>query len=726
MYKKYTFLLLFLLCLSSCAQNKVTMYSEQYKIKPTINIPLSADLLLTKASEEFKENFKIITGEILRIERSNGFNKNYSYVVLRINPTQKKSYCFYKKGKNITIQGTDYQSLVFGINAFFKNFTSLNYKLKINKEIDSNNFEKEINIPNEFSYCNSPEFEYREPYFSTNFNPKFRNWNKTNYLELEWGIWGHNLPKTLKEYNLPETAYAKVGNKRLKSQFCFTSDSLYKYVNKKVIEIYNSDNALNKYMVLPNDNNIVCSCGTCKAVGNTDTDAAPAVFTFLNKLAKNHRKSTFFSTAYISVKNVPKFKAEPNTGVFYSTIEIQKGIPIENSEYFDEFETNIKKWKKFVNNVYIWDYAVNFDNYFDIYPSLQVTQKNLKLYKKLGVNGVFIHGSEYNYSTFQELKSTIFAKLLWKTDIDINKEVNDYFNQRFPKKLAEVLSNYYTFIDKSFLVSNKKLSIYSGIDKTVKKKLNTEVFFNFYKDFDLNTNRNKYDKEYLKIATALTFLKLEIMRDYGFGAYGYASLNNKNEIIVKNEVGKLLDKLNAYSKSSKLNTYSESKYRLDEYINNWKNKIFKYHKRKHYFFKKPFEVLSKLDEDYKDVRALNNGAFGLSDYNTNWHIVSLDDLVLKIEKNNIVDAKKISISFLQDTRHAIYHPSSIEILDTDYKLIKKINLKFKQDKLALKEVTIELPNEYDQIPLPETFILKIKKQKVNGKNLLACDEIIFH
>jgi hypothetical protein len=725
MIKKYIYIAIFFFSLSSCAQNKVTLYSKEHKIAPIINIPLSADMLLNKAAEEFNSNFKKITGEALKIERSDGLNDNYNYIVLRTNPTQNKSFCVYKKGRNITIQGTTNQNLIFGINDFFKNYTPLNFEIKSGNNIDDVII-NDIEIPSEFSTCSSPDFEYREPYFSTNFEPQFRNWNKTNYLELEWGIWGHNLPKILKTYNLPQSAYAKVGRNRVESQFCFTSDSLFKYVNKKVKLTFDSDHSLNKYMILPNDNSIVCTCSTCKAVGNTNTDAAPAVFTFLNKLAKDNKDLSFFTTAYITVKNVPRFKAASNVGIFYSTIDIQKGIPIEDSKYFRKFENDLNKWNKYLDNIYIWDYTVNFDNYFDIYPSLGVAQKNLNLYKKLGVTGVFMHGSEYNYSTFQGLKSTILSKLLWSTDIDIDEEIKKYFDLKFPKKLAGELANYYSFIDKSFSVSKKELSIYSGIDKSVKKYLDPKLFFDFYNDFEKHTEQNKYDKEFLKIATALTFLKLEIMRDYGYGEFGFATLNNNEEIIVKNEVGALLDKLNAYSRSSKIETYNEIKYSIKDYIDSWRKTIYKKHKRKHYFFKKPFDVLSKMDEDYQNSKILNDGAFGLKDYNTNWHIVSIDDLVLKIEKKHIKKSKQITLNFLQDVKHSIYYPSSIEILDDNNNLIKKLKISDDRSKLDTKEVTIDLPNEYGKGELPDTFILKINRHIITGKNSLACDEIIFN
>ncbi len=723
--KKQLYFIMIFLSLTSCAQNKVTLFSKEYKIYPKINIPISADILLNKAATEFNTNFKITTGQYLKIERSNSLNKNYNYIILRVNPTQKENYCIYKKDRNINIQARTNQNLIYAINSFFKEYTSLNFK-EINKKGIENTVLNEINIPNTFSNCSSPEFEYREPYFSSNFNPNFRALNKTNYLELEWGIWGHNLNKILKEYNLPESVYAKTGFRRNKKQYCFTSDSLFKYVNEKVGTIYASDHALNKYMILPNDNHLVCTCTTCKAVGNTTSDAAPAVFSFLNKLAKKHNKLSFFTTAYVTVKEIPRFKAASNVGIFYSIIDIQKGVPIEDTKYFKKFDSDIKKWKAYVDNVYIWDYAVNFDNYFDIYPSLKVTQKNLKLYKRLGVTGVFLHGSEYDYSTFQELKSTILAKLLWDTNINIDDEIKTYFYEKFPKKLAGALTNYYSFIENSFFTNKAELSIYSGIHKSVNKYLDPKVFFSFYDEFDSNTEKNKYDKDFLKIATALTFLKLEIMRDYGIGTYGFATINANKEIIVKNEAALLLDKLTAFSRSSGLKTYTETKYQIEDYIASWRKIIYKYHKRKHYFYKQPFHVLSMLDEDYRDKKVLNDGTFGLKDYNTNWHISSIDDLTLKVEKKYINKSKKITFSFLQDTKHAIYYPSIIEILDTDYKLIKRLKLPTDIENLATKEVSINLPTEFDDEQLPKVFIVKINKRKRAGKNALACDEIIFN
>merc|ERR1711916_182671 len=98
------------------------------------------------------------------------------------------------------------------------------------------------------------------------------------------------------------------------------------------------------------------------------------------------------------------------------------------------------------------------------------------------------------------------------------------------------------------------------------------------------------------------------------------------------------------SKSAKINSYNEVGFTLDQFIESWRKKIFTTHKRKHFFYKKAFEVKSNLDEDYKDIRILTDAAFGLLDYNTNWLINSIDDLELKISKKGLTKSSKITFS----------------------------------------------------------------------------------
>ena len=97
-----------------------------------------------------------------------------------------------------------------------------------------------------------------------------------------------------------------------------------------------------------------------------------------------------------------------------------------------------------------------------------------------------------------------------------------------------------------------------------------------------------------------------------------------------------------------------------------------------------------------------------------------------MKKKNIKKSKKITFTFLQDVKHDIYYPNVIEIFDTDYNLIKELNIRVDSTDLAIKEVSLRLPTKFDDKQLPSTFIIKINKRSIAGKNALACDEIIFN
>ena len=65
-------------------------------------------------------------------------------------------------------------------------------------------------------------------------------------------------------------------------------------------------------------------------------------------------------------------------------------------------------------------------------------------------------------------------------------------------------------------------------------------------------------------------------------------------------------------------------------------------------------------------------------------------------------------------------------MDEDYKIIKRIKLKTDTTVLDTKEVSIDLPSEFDNKQLSNSFIIKVIKPTIAGKNTLACDEIIFN
>ena len=552
-------------------------------------------------------------------------------------------------------------------------------------------------------YTQEYDFKYREPYFPEINTLEFSNKFKTNRLDDTWGIWGHNLPNIVQQYHHTDDIYATINNQKNPNQFCFSSASLAAILEKEITRL-----GAEKYLISPNDNQLSCQSDACKSLGNTKTNASPSVFTCLNSLAKKFPKKDFYTITYASVKEIPKFDLEKNIGIFYSTINYQEGVPFETLKKSDELKINVRKWKQKVSNIIIWDYLLNYDNYHEFYPALLVIQKNLKFYKALQIDGVFFNGSE-TYAVFQELKATMVAKLLMDTSINLEQEINTYFYKKYPKKIAKIIAPFYLTIENIFLTSTQKQGIYSNVEAAKKKYLNIDTFLAFYDQLTKAAKQLKKPSLLTnKLLVSILFLKLEFIRTEGIDSIEKSS---------KTDILETLKTLNQLLKETEIQYINETKYTFSSYISQW----YKHLSKKDFTNKiqgKTLNATSKLDEDYTKPQILTDGKFGFLDYQTNWFIVSTDDLAFNFKVEEINAKDQLIFRFLNDPKHHIYFPESIQININGQQFSK--SLLFDQGNLIIKEAKIKFEETIKNAHISVHISRKINTHK----SALACDEII--
>lgn len=558
-----------------------------------------------------------------------------------------------------------------------------------------------IGVPN--LYSQSPDFNYREPYFLEVNTPQFSKEYKTHRLDDQWGIWGHNLLKIVNKNTPSDQAYALIDNKRNKHQFCFSSTEVEEII---LDEIAKSDK--NKFVIAPQDNLLACGCNLCLKKGNTKNNASPAVFSLLKKLALKKKKLKFYTLAYLSVSKPPEFSLPQNVGVFYSTIKYQNGIPYKKQPINNKLISQLNLWKQKTNHIIIWDYALNFDNYHDFYPNITSIQQNLSLFKNLNIKGVFFNGSE-SYALLQGLKTTLISKLLNDISIDVHAEISVYLKENYPKAIADILIPYYLSIEEQFFNSKFRQGIYSNIVLAERKYLQPDVFLNFYEQLKkASNNLTTPSIKTQQLLVSLTYLKLELIKVHGINALPKTSKNN------------IIDLLNFLREGATKNNIiyiNERKNTFSNYIKEWYQLLFK-PSTKNLLSNNSLKILSNLDEDYNKKETLTDGKFGFSNYDTNWLLVSKDDLIIEIAIQAIKKESKLILNFLNDPKHHIYFPYKIT-LSTLGKVI------------ATKIIDLELNNKITPITFninPTTFTNPIKinvfRKKTNSKNVIACDEII--
>ncbi|MBF01221.1 MAG: hypothetical protein CMP77_14780 [Flavobacterium sp.] len=612
--------------------------------------------------------------------------------------------------KGLEIAGTDKEALYYANRYLFSEYAGLPaFQVQTSaKKTD------EIRVPAGLDIHFVPSFEYREPYFPDNFNKEYRRRNMTQTLEEEWGLWGHNIGKAV-PYN--EKMFAVIDGEINEEQYCFTSPEL-----KDALAAYIKNNpagtGAQRYMIMPNDNMLVCQCDRCTAAGNTKNNASPAVFSLLNKLAKQFPDRQFFSTAYMTTQKSPDFKLEKNAGVMLSSMDFPKGVILGESDKKNEVEAAITGWKKVTDKIYLWDYAVNFDNYFEFYPTVSIAQKNLQFYKSRGVTGVFMHGSEDRYSAFSGVKCYLYAKLLQDTDTNIKRHASNYFSTLFPQS-GRLLFDYYSKAEQLAAESKKQHDIYGGMAQARKKYLDASGFDAFYDKIihQYDTIQGEERKSLQPLLLAFTFQKLEMMRTSGLKDGGYANMQN-DKVLIKPETVKLLARLKQLKAETGIEVYNETGATLTQYIEDWQQLLDNGYKN--LLYNKKVQVLSEMDEDYADIRMLNDGATGFTDYYNNWMLFTKDALRVKADAAQVNGATSIVMNFLHDPRHKIYLPQRVVVA---------INNREYQTTLPVAEdkkpaiVTVTIPIELKSGDT-EVTIGVMKKQEYKNRSA-ATDEIYF-
>lgn len=657
-----------------------------------------------------------INPELVTIKNSKEarFSKKSQIIIVEINPNLPSDGQIQHDEKNIHIVGKNAIAAKWLFTQYLKKISNNDHR------INANNIPP-IAIPFDSLKNINFAFEYREPFFQPNLILENNRALGTNNLETDWGIWGHNFGKLLSEN--PKKAYFSQVNGHLnKEQICFSSKETYAFLENYILDNFgygNAEYSVN-FTIVPNDNTLACTCSNCKKLGNTDKNATPAVISFLNKIAAKFPEHSFFTIDYLTVQNTVKEKLPKNTGVFVSAINLPNSSHFEQKKHKKTiaFEEKINSWKKIVPKVYVWDYASNFDDYLTPFPNLYVKQKQLNFYHNLGVKGVFFNGSGYNYSSFEDLKTYVFSVLLMNPKTDIKELVTQFYNENYPVTGSKIAS-YVLRIEQNLKSSQTSLNFYGGINDALYSFLNEKELTDFYNYLSL-VSKSLSTEEKMKVdklITALTFTNIEIGLHNGSNQNGYIKFDTTKEPFIKPDYFNNVNYLEENFSQNKIEDFKETQGSLHEYLNEINTIILNTNNIDNKLLFKKLEVLSKLDEDYKDISKLTDGIKGIpSDYHTNWLFFTTEDLVFKLpeisEKNNY----ELQMSFLFNKKLQIVPPTSIEIFEND-KLIKDYEIK--HEGTSLERLMVKVPFATNEGAKIKVRVLRDKK-----KRKMACDEIL--
>lgn len=705
-------LTVFIICLfSACSNASGLLLFKKDSVLPYI---LFEKEDASKSIDLFRTLFKKATGKEIELATTMKTASAGPLIHINLERDSEKLFVIKSDGQHLHITGNSNDNLILAIHYFFNTY--------VYPEEDFNTYYQslaleQILLPANLHTDNEKAFAfaYREPYFPANSTLAFQQRFNTQSLENQWGLWGHNIHKLIRP---TEAMYAIIDGAPNEEQYNFSSPALEAALKSAIKE--SLDNAPEKkyFVIMPNDNELVCQCDACKKLGNTETNATPAVVHLISKLAASFPQAVFFTSDYVTTSTPPEKVMPSNTGVIISTMDFPKGVVLADSKQKNKIAERFKKWKSVTNQLFVWDYAVNFDNYMDAYPTLLLQQENLKFYRSLGVTGIFMQGNETGYAAFEQLKARAYAKLMENPDANVEQLIRDYFHY-IAGEQGRPLSDYFIDINLKALTNKPTLDIYGGIQQSTKKYLNDDVLQKFYDALSVARKNSKpeFQSELMKLQLSSLFQLLEIARTNGLQQHGWGNYDPKTkQLQIHADIKSRLDEFKAIRSMTGLQTYNEVNNSFQDYLRQWDDLLKSSYQNE--LFGQLLAVKSKLDEDYNDPSVLTDGAIGFLDYYNNWMIFTQDDLKIEIPMTDqIRQSKNLQLSFLVDKKHKLALPKAIQVGSDTRSNIARQELQTSAEKL--KKLTYNIPltiNETDN-----TLKLIITKDKNVG---FACDEII--
>lgn len=529
-------------------------------------------------------------------------------------------------------------------------------------------------------------FEYMDIYTPVNQNPDFTQIMGIHNLEGDWGLWGHNLSRVLgsngdKSFgyqNMDQELFARGADGVVhQNQFCFSSEKLLELTEKYILDQYGDGSEHpTRITIGPADNSWVCMCRRCEMAGNTKTSATPAVVMFVERLAAKFPGHTFFIPGYSTTAALPSRRLPSNVGVFLSAIDYPRALGDKSAAKKDAFFRHMDDWRAKTDNIYIWDYISNFDDYLTPFPVLNVMQDRFREYRKRGVKGVFLNGSGYFYSMHQEMYSFVLASLLLNPDADIPSLVKAYHTDAMPH-IGPFFSLVVLSMEEEVRKRMNELPMYGGMEDAIDSYFDERGFREFYSVFLRAEQMDMTHRErvlYEKTRQFISFTFLELCRKNGLGAGGFAERMG-DEWIVKPEVWAAVEDLKLMTPEDDLwiltgmeNASMDQMDRVNEqgvYVADYENEVELWLASGAWNGDRLLQrsLTVKHDGGRETVSRLTDGVIGISqNYHWGWNVFPQKDLVVELPADALAgNSGELTVGFLHCERHRISPPFAIEV-----------------------------------------------------------------
>ena len=310
-----------------------------------------------------------------------------------------------------------------------------------------------IEVPDDLDETQRPAFELRQPlFYELSNDPDLSARLKVNAPQLQerHGGCSHMFDGELGNchtfYRLvpPQEHFAdhpeyfsEIDGKRTShnAQLCLTNPDVLRIVTAKVLERMRANPSARYFGVSANDNYGYCRCAKCAAIDAEEESHAGTLLRFVNAVAEAVEREfpdkVVETLAYQHTRKPPKLtRARPNVMPCFCSIECEFSTPLANSPNAENraFMDDLRVWAAQTDQLYVWDYVVNFATLTYPMPNVLVLQDNLRTFRGHKVKSIFEQGNNrYRHADFAALKAYLLAKWMWNPELPAEPLLEKFF-----------------------------------------------------------------------------------------------------------------------------------------------------------------------------------------------------------------------------------------------------------------------------------------------------------
>jgi hypothetical protein len=446
---------------------------------------------------------------------------------LQISVIEEDGFRITSNGEWLQITGGKGMGSVYGVISLLEDYFGVQYFAA-----QSFTYPQKSNLilPENLTRIENPSFRYRQTQaYSLEKDSLYKIWFRLKEPKeiFAGNYWVHTFDGILpsRKYGGSHPEYFSFINGERRpgsaSQWCLSNPEVFEIVSQKIDSIFKANPNQKMISVSQNDGNHTnCTCDQCKAIDEEEGSPSGSIIRFLNKLAKRFPDKEFSTLAYLYSMTPPKkVKPLPNVNIMLCDIDCYREVSLTENASGKTFVKALEGWSKISDNIFVWDYGINFDNYVSPFPNFHILQANMQLFKKNNVNMHFSQIGGSKGGDFSELRSFVVAKLMWDVNCNVDSLIQSFLKGYYGDA-APFLYQYMKLQEGALLGSRIPLWIYDTPITHKNGMLNANLIPRYRKLFDQAEEAVKLDSIFLKRVQqqrlTIQYAELEIARTSAF------------------------------------------------------------------------------------------------------------------------------------------------------------------------------------------------------------------